>query len=103
MTLHKLVDRFGINAIGFVSYDADGTGWYSMGSASGPLSPMFRDLGELTPGMDLTLHFDYDRNEYAAHNPATGNREWGCRVVRINRKSVTVLSTLTENTHRIEL
>lgn len=83
-TPHHLRSTFNaLDTFGFVSSD----GFYSIGSASGPVSPMFDDLGELTLGTELKLAYNYATEEYAIQ--AGG---WKCTVQRINRKSITVVA-----------
>lgn len=97
-----------LDSIGFVSTDERGVSFYRIASATGPVEPMFEDLGELTPGTELKLPFNYETDEYASQFGG-----WPCLVVRINRKSVTVAALVTvragvaraaaPRTYRIEL
>lgn len=98
---HLKANSNGLDSFGFVwtlDGEHNGTKMFSMGSATGPVSPIYKDMGPLKAGVQLKLAFDYDTNDYAVK---TGG--WSCEVVRINVKTVTVKSLATNRTHRLDL
>lgn len=98
--LHHLRSRF--NALDSFAVvwelphgDGTSTAYFRMGTASGPVEPMFEDLGELKVGAELRLAYNYATNEYMNQ---TGG--WLVTVKRINQKSITV--TADGRSHRLE-
>ena len=82
--------------LGYVE-DMDGTKMFRQGSASGPVSPMFIDLGVAEEGQTLAYHFNHVKREFMPQGAV-----WLCKIVRINRKSVTVVDTMGRQA-RLEL
>lgn len=70
--------------------------YFKVGSASGPVHPMFHDAGEVEIGQGLCLGYDYDNDNYDRNG-------WFCVVTRINRKSITVESRETGTKHIVRI
>jgi hypothetical protein len=82
---------------GRIRLEEDGTKFYHIGTASGPLKGHYIDLGPAEEGQTLAYHFDHVNRGFMP-----SGRTWRCKIVRINRKSVTVRDTYG-NEARIEL
>lgn len=82
--------------IGYVTKTDDGE-FYQVASASG-MVPKDWDTFPLTPGESIFLSYNYDDEEYTPSDVS-----WGCDIVRINGKSVTVRSHTSGVNHRIKL
>lgn len=91
----------GLDSLGYVWQltrgDGTTTDYFSAGSASGPVAPIYQDMGVLTPGTELALPYNYATNQYA--NKTGG---WHVVVKRVNQKSVTVVDA-DGKPYRVEL
>jgi hypothetical protein len=102
-----------LDSIGIVWLLDDDTKMFSQGSATGPLDPIYEDKGELKVGTKLFLAFDYDYDDYVERLSTDSYKKyligevretkpgWPCEVVRVNVKTVTVKSLVTQELHRI--